>query len=102
MSADNESNVCESMIRSCQAALDEFPTSYEEDVETLKALIQDPGTKRGAERMAVEAKVVEKRTLRGLLQFFLREKSQMSAKEFYQERRLKSLGLLDLDGNSTY
>lgn len=102
VSADNESNVCESMIQSCQGALDEFPTTYEEDVETLKGLIGDPATKQGAERMAVEAKVQEKRTLRGLLQFFTREKSQMSAKEFYQERRLKSLGLLDLDGNSTY
>ncbi|UPQ97834.1 rubisco large subunit N-methyltransferase [Chloropicon primus] len=102
VSRENETNVCVSMIQSCEEALAEFPTSIEEDEEILARLAADGGSKHSNARIAVEARLVEKRTLRSLVKFFRAEKAQIPFKEYYQERRLKSLNLLDMDGNSTY
>ena len=105
VSRENEANVCSSMIESCKQALGEFPTTIEED----QAILASMNTTKGSEaslhshaRTAVDARLLEKQSWQALLNFFLREKARLSVKEYYQERRLKSLGLLDMDGNSTY
>mmetsp|Transcript_8444 Transcript_8444/g.15655 ORF Transcript_8444/g.15655 Transcript_8444/m.15655 type:complete len:517 (+) Transcript_8444:84-1634(+) len=102
VSIDNEGNVCKSMIQSCKDALADFPTTIDEDEEALKTLVSNSRTRNSQRRMAVETRLVEKRAFRALLNYFTKEKSQLSLKEYYHERRLKSLGLLDLDGNSTF
>ena len=44
----------------------------------------------------------EKEALDGTLRFFEERRGRLRELEFYQERRLKRLGLLDDDNNSTY
>ena len=99
VSKENESKVCESMIRSCEEALAEFPTTVEQDKEIIGGLAGSRGCRA---TLAVEARLTEKLSLRGLLACFKTERAQIPFKEYYQERRLKSLDLLDMDGNSTY
>lgn len=50
-----------------------------------------------AERLQDEKKVLE-----GLAQWFLQRGETLDKLEYYQERRLKRLGLLDDDGESTF
>lgn len=104
VSKDNERNICEAMEEWCLTRMEESRTTIERDAEILATLsgaegASDPTTQR---RMGIQARVLEKRTLRGLLNYFRSERAQLGAKEYYHERRLKSLGLLDMDGNSTY
>lgn len=44
----------------------------------------------------------EKEALDTTLRFFEERASRLERLEFYQERRLRGLGLLDDNGNSTY
>jgi hypothetical protein len=44
----------------------------------------------------------EKRVLEGLAQWFRGRAARLESLEYYHERRLKLLGLLDDDGNSTF
>lgn len=44
----------------------------------------------------------EKEALDSTLRFFEDRNSQLSELEYYQERRLRGLGLLDDNGNTTY
>lgn len=44
----------------------------------------------------------EKEALDGLLAFFEGRGADLAALEYYQERRLKRLGLMDEDGSTTY
>jgi [ribulose-bisphosphate carboxylase]-lysine N-methyltransferase len=91
------------MIDSCKQALAEFPTTIEEDQGILESMkTNSPSLLCSHARTAVEARLLEKQSWQALLNFFQREKARLSVKEYYQERRLKSLGLLDMDGNSTY
>ena len=74
-----------------------------ETVEQDKEIIGGLAGSRGCRAtLAVEARLTEKLSLRGLLACFKTERAQIPFKEYYQERRLKSLDLLDMDGNSTY
>lgn len=50
----------------------------------------------------VQARLGEKETLDVTLRYFEDRKSKLDRLEYYQERRLKGLGLLDDDGNNTW
>ena len=44
----------------------------------------------------------EKQALTETLGYFMQIEGKLEQMEYYQERRLRSLNLLDRDGNSTY
>ena len=44
----------------------------------------------------------EKRVLENIAEWFRARQARLSQLEYYQERRLKNLGLLDEDGESTF
>ena len=50
----------------------------------------------------VQIRLGEKEALDTTLRFFEDRASRVNQLEFYQERRLRGLGLLDDNGNSTY
>ena len=50
----------------------------------------------------VQARLGEKETLDVTLRYFEDRKTKLDRLEYYQERRLKGLGLLDDDGNNTW
>lgn len=50
----------------------------------------------------MQARLGEKETLDVTLRYFEDRKSKLDRLEYYQERRLKGLGLLDDDGNNTW
>lgn len=52
--------------------------------------------------MNVQVRLGEKEALESTLEFFESRKKRLGDLEYYQERRLKSLGLLDEQGRSTY
>lgn len=45
---------------------------------------------------------VEKQVLEGVMEWFRQRGKSLDGLEYYQERRLKGLGLLDDDGQSTF
>lgn len=49
-----------------------------------------------------QARLGEKETLDVTLRFFEDRQSKLNELEYYQERRLKGLGLMDDDGDSTW
>mmetsp|Transcript_17680 Transcript_17680/g.29708 ORF Transcript_17680/g.29708 Transcript_17680/m.29708 type:complete len:496 (+) Transcript_17680:79-1566(+) len=93
----NETAVCECMVEGCRAALSVYPTSIGEDEQILA---------RGdlSERMyaAVVARQGEKRALYSTMGYFEQRIQLLPTMEYYQERRLKDLGLLEDDGTTTY
>jgi hypothetical protein len=50
----------------------------------------------------MQARLGEKETLDVTLRYFEDRRSKLDQLEYYQERRLKGLGLLDDDGNNTW
>ena len=52
--------------------------------------------------VVMQARLGEKETLDVTLRYFEDRKSKLDRVEYYQERRLKGLGLLDDDGNNTW
>lgn len=52
--------------------------------------------------MWLQVRLGEKEALDSTLRFFEDRNSQLSELEYYQERRLRGLGLLDDNGNTTY
>ena len=51
---------------------------------------------------AVQVRLGEKETLDVTMRYFEDRTSKLNQLEYYQERRLKGLGLLDDDGNNTW
>ncbi|KAK9806256.1 hypothetical protein WJX72_007461 [[Myrmecia] bisecta] len=97
VSMENEQAVFQSMIKGCREALQGYATTIDEDLALLRTV-----QKGGREEMAVRARLGEKEALDSTLRFFEERFAQLDNLEYYQERRLRSLGLLDDDGNSTY
>lgn len=103
VSRENEAAVCASMSAGCAAALARIPGDA---VSDERALLEN---KKGLSRRAAAALRVrsgERAALASAARFFAARgtESSLDALEYYQERRLRSLGLLDEDGkrSSTY
>lgn len=64
--------------------------------------LQSTAGKLYAQLMLSQARLGEKETLDVTLRYFEDRKSRLDQLEYYQERRLKGLGLLDDDGNNTW
>ena len=96
VSRDNEEAVCEAMVAGCRAALEGYGSSTEQDLRLLRE-------KRLPIRLetAVVVRVGEKRVLTELLDFFETRLEGLDNLEYYAERRLRDLGLLDENSNMT-
>ncbi|KAL3159238.1 hypothetical protein ABBQ32_011210 [Trebouxia sp. C0010 RCD-2024] len=93
----NEEAVCQSMIDGCREALRGYPSTIDEDLMLLRDAVTG-----SREDLAIRVRLGEKETLDVTLRYFEDRKSKLDRLEYYQERRLKGLGLLDDDGNNTW
>jgi len=128
VSLANEQAACASMIQGCAAALEGYPTGVREDQEALRA----PGSHRrelvrpqhaplaSAPRLraclvaprasrltltpsqALRVRMGEKRALQACMESFQSALAGAPQLEYYQERRLRSLKLLDESGKTTF
>ncbi|KAL3685483.1 hypothetical protein R1sor_003505 [Riccia sorocarpa] len=96
VSRENEEAVCTAMLDGCRAAVDGYSTTIDEDVRMLGAGIDDPRL-----QMAVVARLGEKRVLRELQGWFEAHLARLDQLEYYAERRLRDLGLIDDKGYMT-
>ena len=97
ISEENEGAVYESMVSGCTAVLQQYPTKIDDDLAILNGLTGS--TER--EKMAAALRLGEKEVLDSTLRFFEERMGQLKEFEYYGERRLKRLGLLDKDGKPT-
>ena len=70
-------------------------------MEDDRKVAEDPGAGHRL-RLAARVRMGEKQALADALGFFSGIEARLDSMEYYQERRLRSLNLLDKDGNSTY
>eukprot|EP00892_Ulva_mutabilis_P002294 jgi/Ulvmu1/12065/UM083_0078.1 len=98
VSEENEAAVCDSMVAGCEAALAAFPTTLAEDIRALDELADDTS----ARAVALRVRSDEKEMLQATAEWFRQRAQSLEGMEYYQERRLKRLGLLDDDGNNTF
>ncbi|KAG7667185.1 putative [Fructose-bisphosphate aldolase]-lysine N-methyltransferase, chloroplastic [Nannochloris sp. 'desiccata'] len=96
VSEENEDAVCRSIVDGCIAVLGAYPTSIEEDLTALGAAA--PGSRAAA---AVAVRLGEKEALEATLKLFESRMEKLKDLEYYGERRLKRLGLLDKEGKPT-
>ena len=97
ISEPNERAVYESMASGCLSVLQSCPTRIEEDIDLLKSMTN----KLSNEAMAISIRLGEKEVLEAALRYFEGRMSQLENLEYYSERRLKRLGLLDKEGKPT-
>lgn len=95
ISEENEQAVCEFMIESCDNALRGYAKDFQEEKRLLEEGHLDG---RPRERAASLVAIGEKRCLLSLLDDFRNRFNSLPALEYYQERRLRQLGLLDEEG----
>ncbi|WIA29476.1 hypothetical protein OEZ86_011977 [Tetradesmus obliquus] len=99
VSAANEAAVCSAMMDGAREALARYSSSIDEDL----ALLRDGGVVAGSrQETAVQVRLGEQEALDSLLGFFEGRAADLAALEYYQERRLKRLGLMDEEGKTTY
>jgi len=104
VSEENERAVYESMISGCSAVLQSYPTKIDDDMAILNGLKGTEGKNNQAEnrqKMAAALRLGEKEVLEGALRFFEERMNLLKDLEYYGERRLKRLGLLDKEGKPT-
>mmetsp|Transcript_13299 Transcript_13299/g.17047 ORF Transcript_13299/g.17047 Transcript_13299/m.17047 type:complete len:516 (+) Transcript_13299:1-1548(+) len=91
VSQENEAAVGNLVITRCQTALDNMQGSLEADQNILK----DAGDDIHAQRAKALAKIRigERNALEKTMAWFQRDLNALDLKEYYQERRLKELGL---------
>ena len=97
VSETNEREACQTMISGCEAALAAYPSRVDED----RAVAEDAAATPRA-RLAARVVMGEKQALAEAMGYFAAIERRLDQMEYYQERRLRSLNLLDRDGNSTY
>jgi [ribulose-bisphosphate carboxylase]-lysine N-methyltransferase len=85
------------MIAGCEGALAAYPSRVDED----RAVAEDAAAPPRA-RLAARVAMGEKQALAEAMGYFANVERRLDQMEYYQERRLRSLNLLDRDGNSTY
>jgi [ribulose-bisphosphate carboxylase]-lysine N-methyltransferase len=110
LSRENEADCCASMTDGVAAALSTYASRTLDEEKAY--LMSPPSARRAAagddERarvrkdVAVRVRLAEKSTLIETASFFDVIASGLDGMEYYQERRLRSLNLLDEDGSSTY
>jgi len=110
LSRENEADCCASMTNGVAAALSAYASRTLDEEKAY--LMSPPSARRAAagddararvrKDLAVRVRLAEKSTLIETAAFFDVIASGLDRTEYYQERRLRSLNLLDEDGSSTY
>ncbi|KAG0629937.1 hypothetical protein M758_1G140900 [Ceratodon purpureus] len=96
VSRDNEEGICTSMLEGLRAALDGYSTTIEEDLEILGQ--EDLSVRK---EIAVVVRLGEKRVMQELQTWFEARLEELDSLEYYAERRLRNLGLMDDGGYMT-
>lgn len=96
VSRDNEEAICTSMLEGLRAALDGYSTTVEEDMEILAQ--EDLSVRK---EIAVVVRLGEKRVMQELQTWFEARLEELDSLEYYAERRLRNLGLMDDGGYMT-
>ena len=102
LSRENEADCCASVTRGVADALSAYETR---GLDQEKAFLTTPPNERQGgirQEIAVRARLSEKSALLEASAFFDVVASSLDKLEYYQERRLRSLNLLNDDGSSTY
>ncbi|KAL2226180.1 ribulose-1,5 bisphosphate carboxylase/oxygenase large subunit N-methyltransferase, chloroplastic [Sesamum indicum] len=93
ISRANEELICKVVRSACKSALSGYPTTIEED-EKLK----EEGNLSPRLEIAVGIRIGEKKVLQQIDDIFRERESELDLLEYYQERRLKDLGLVGEQG----
>ncbi|GLC45357.1 hypothetical protein PLESTB_000313900 [Pleodorina starrii] len=100
VSEPNEDAVCSTLAGGARAALSGYGTSIDEDLAALRAGSAPKGSRAEA---ALLVRLGEKEALDAVARFFEdRRATQLKRLVYYQERRLRRLGLVDDEGRTTY
>ena len=100
LSEESEAAVCEAMLQGCDAALEVTEASRAEDRAVCR---EGAAGGYGPRRvLAAQLREGERRVLEGLREAFSTRKEELPIMEYYASWRLKSLQLIDEDGNTTY
>ncbi|KAJ0094565.1 hypothetical protein Patl1_16789 [Pistacia atlantica] len=94
VSRDNEELICRVVRDACKSALSGYRTTIEEDGKLMEGGNLDPRL-----RIAVGIRVGEKRVLQQIDGIFKERELELDELEYYQERRLKDLGLVGEQGD---
>uniref|UniRef100_A0A1J3GBN1 [fructose-bisphosphate aldolase]-lysine N-methyltransferase n=1 Tax=Noccaea caerulescens TaxID=107243 RepID=A0A1J3GBN1_NOCCA len=93
VSRSNEELICRVVRDACKSALSGFSTTIEEDEKFL-----EEGTIDLRMEMALKIRIGEKKVLQQIDQIFKDRELELDVLEYYQERRLKDLGLVGEQG----
>ncbi|XP_027346229.1 ribulose-1,5 bisphosphate carboxylase/oxygenase large subunit N-methyltransferase, chloroplastic [Abrus precatorius] len=93
VSRDNEELICRVVREACKSALAGYHTTIEEDQKLKEASLDS----RLA--IAVEVRQGEKKVLQQIDEIFKEKEKELDQLEYYQERRLKDLGLCGENGD---
>ncbi|KAJ4711395.1 N-methyltransferase [Melia azedarach] len=93
VSRANEELICRVVRDACKTALSGYHTTIEEDEQLLQEGNLDPRL-----RIAVGIRAGEKRVLQQIDRIFKDRELELDELEYYQERRLKDLGLVGEQG----
>jgi [ribulose-bisphosphate carboxylase]-lysine N-methyltransferase len=113
ISPANEEAVCAAAADGARDALAAHRASLADDLAELRALSgsnasssssSSSSSERAARRraLALRARVAEKEALEAVLALLEARRASLETLEYYQERRLKRLGLVKEDGSTTY
>ncbi|GLI66288.1 hypothetical protein VaNZ11_010049 [Volvox africanus] len=100
ISEANEEALCTTLLEGARAVLTGYTTSIDEDLAALRGGSYPKGSRREA---ALLVRLGEKEALDAVARFFeARRETQLKRLVYYQERRLRRLGLVDDEGRTTY
>ena len=100
VSRENERAVCASMAGGCAAALARIGGDAASDERELAGGGKNALSRRAA--AALRVRCGERAALASAARWFAGREAALDSLEYYQERRLRGLGLLDEEGRSTY
>ncbi|KAG0482665.1 hypothetical protein HPP92_010749 [Vanilla planifolia] len=93
VSRANEETICRIIQDACHSALSYYHTTIEEDEKLMEKEFKNPRSE-----IAVAIRAGEKKVIQKLEEIFKQRESELDELEYYQERRLKDLGLLGEKG----
>jgi [ribulose-bisphosphate carboxylase]-lysine N-methyltransferase len=94
ISKENEAAVYEYMLDGCRQILSGYSTSSDEERSVLQS-----NDSTLAQRTASLITLGEKQSLRATMDEFEAQLGRLDSLEYYQERRLRELGLMDEEGD---
>ncbi|KAM0012304.1 putative [Fructose-bisphosphate aldolase]-lysine N-methyltransferase [Helianthus debilis subsp. tardiflorus] len=94
VSRDNEEVICQVVRGACKSALSSYRTTIEEDEKLMEGRNMDPRL-----AIAVGIRAGEKKVLQHIDGIFKEREMELDENEYYQERRLRDLGLVGEQGD---